>query len=409
MIKYSFIFYSLSLILVASGFAENKIPSNTDQEIRNQQKGKQTLKFEQQKKRLEESIFKIKNRHIPLNGTAVAIGPNIFLTNFHILLLMLGEGPMTNITIREDSVENITLQKENSFFYFHEIDHILAVSALHDLVLFSTKDKVSAYLNIEEIPLSINEKVFALGYPQGRFTAIRKISDVVDKEHRLLFPSDRLKNMGSSGSPLLNEEEKIVGLVSSGSGNMLDIIKLESLRKFIKGGGQNCLHFESLKGCIEQEIKNLENIAESGDRFAQYELAKLYHWGLGLEKDRQQAFKWYKLSAEQGYPPSQTNLSSMYKRGRGTEQNLELSSYWMEKATEQGFFLAQYKLSTRYFKNQNFDLAFPLMQQSAKQGFIPAMSELAEMYSKGLGTEQNLELGSHWSDKWISALQNKSR
>ncbi len=56
----------------------------------------------------------------------------------------------------------------------------------------------------------------------------------------------------------------------------------------------------------------LKPLAEKGHAEAQCILGNLYHLGLGVEKNIQEAVKWYKKSAQQGYCIAENNLNTIY-------------------------------------------------------------------------------------------------
>eukprot|EP00825_Cyclidium_porcatum_P037532 TRINITY_DN4162_c0_g1_i8.p3 TRINITY_DN4162_c0_g1~~TRINITY_DN4162_c0_g1_i8.p3 ORF type:complete len:117 (+),score=33.51 TRINITY_DN4162_c0_g1_i8:226-576(+) len=82
-----------------------------------------------------------------------------------------------------------------------------------------------------------------------------------------------------------------------------------------------------------------------------------------LKKIYSQAFKYYKLSADQGNSNGQNNLGYCYANGKGTEQDLEMA-----------------------FK------AFKYYKLSADQGNANGQYNLGYCYDNGQGTEKNVQL-----------------
>ena len=325
------------------------------------------------------------------SGTAFPIGPNLFVTNFHVLYSMLEE---------ESSIKDVTFHQKGDVFHL-TIKRVVAVSALYDLVLFETEESVTNYLNISDIPIRPNDELLIPGYPQRNFKEVKKTGKAVDNGYHYNFPVNHYFLLGSSGSPVLNTKRQVVGVVTLASINVLSVVKSKHLKRLISGDiGLNCSNL-SLVICIEEEIKNLKKLAEQGDALAQNELSLLYYDGMGVEKNLELAFFWIQKSAEQGYAPAQHNLSRMYYNGEGIEKNLELAFYWIQKSAEQGDALAQYNLSRMYFNGEgvekNLKLAFYWMQQSAEQGDAVSQRHLSRMYSNGEeGVEKNLKLAFYW-------------
>lgn len=52
-------------------------------------------------------------------------------------------------------------------------------------------------------------------------------------------------------------------------------------------------------------------VAEQGYELAQYNMGNMYFYGLGVEKDTEQAIKWYQLAAKQNYQPAIQSLADL--------------------------------------------------------------------------------------------------
>lgn len=76
--------------------------------------------------------------------------------------------------------------------------------------------------------------------------------------------------------------------------------------------------------------------AQAGDVDAQYNLGIMYYHGDGIQKNHDEALKWFHLSAEQGDAEAQYNLGFMYGRGEGTAKDHRTSMEWFQKASSQG-------------------------------------------------------------------------
>lgn len=111
---------------------------------------------------------------------------------------------------------------------------------------------------------------------------------------------------------------------------------------------------------------NISKDAQKGDAKARYELAVMYHRGMGVPRDLKQAARWYRMAAEQGLLKAQVQLASMYAQGEGLAVQLDKAAYWYEKAAEQG-------------------------EKEAQR-------QLAEMYADGAGVEADLEKSLAWSE-----------
>lgn len=90
-------------------------------------------------------------------------------------------------------------------------------------------------------------------------------------------------------------------------------------------------------------------LAQQGEPEAEYHLGILYEYGLGVERDDGEAFKWYRRAAERGHAPAQYGLGLMYFDGRGTGSDATAAAEWMARAAEQGYAPAQYGLGLLRF------------------------------------------------------------
>jgi len=81
-----------------------------------------------------------------------------------------------------------------------------------------------------------------------------------------------------------------------------------------------------------------EPLASQGDAAAQFNLALMYHRGLGVAADEQKAVKWYQKSASNGYARAQEFLAAAYHEGWfGLEKNLQKSEYWSQQLENNRF------------------------------------------------------------------------
>ena len=320
-------------------------------------------------------------------GTAFAVGPNQFVTNFHVIYPMLKE---------KNSLKNIMLLQEDKVLF---IKRALKVNSVYDLVLFETQEEVENYLSIEDIFIEKEEELFTVGYPRGLLTKVSKTEGAFYKDDfSYIFPVNHSDLPGSSGSPLFNKKKQLAGVVYLAFGNILHVIQVKYLEEFINKDTKNCPEWTDFKFCFDREIESLKIRAEQGEALAQYALASHYDEGSssGEEINWDLALYWYEESARQGYLPAQLKLIEIYYDGRGVERNIALAVYWCEQAVKQGYAPAQSILADIYYlgegveRNQN--LAFRLYEASAGQGYAPAQAMLADLYYHGKGVERNQNL-----------------
>jgi TPR repeat protein len=143
-------------------------------------------------------------------------------------------------------------------------------------------------------------------------------------------------------------------------------------------------------------------LAEQGQKEAQYRTANHYVEGLGVEQDIYEAIKWYRKAAEQGHAKAQHELAMCYYEGDGVDKNMREAIKWCRKAAEQGYARSQFSLGAAYANGEGVDKdeveAAKWLHKSAEQGHPFAQYELAKFYLDGVGVEKNF-------DKAIDYLQ----
>lgn len=129
---------------------------------------------------------------------------------------------------------------------------------------------------------------------------------------------------------------------------------------------------------------------------AYYYIGYMYEEGLGITKDDQQAFIWYKKAAEKGNIKAQVRLAKVYEDGRGTNIDLHKAFIWNKIAAGLGNDIAQYNLGCLYEQGKGIDKdpnkALYWYNQSANQGnnhAIVAKSRLESNNNIDLGTEKD--------------------
>jgi TPR repeat protein len=217
-------------------------------------------------------------------------------------------------------------------------------------------------------------------------------------------------------------------------------------------------------GMTAEEVKAFEgyrDLAEKGDREAQFKLGVCYYEGDGVAKARVNAFSWYLKAAEQGLAKAQYNLANCFETGYGvaTDKDQALSWYrkaaaqgyapaqyrygetlsvnpqkirkmkdggiaidyskeeladcWERKAAEQGYYLAQFGLGVKYqlhgdsryvlgrpgpFATPDLSMAVSWYRKAAEQGYPRALISLGELFEEGQGVPKDeVEAYAHYN------------
>ncbi len=92
----------------------------------------------------------------------------------------------------------------------------------------------------------------------------------------------------------------------------------------------------------------LQGQAILGNASAQFDIALMYQYGIGVEKNLQQALKFYQLSAAQQDLQAEYNIGLLYLLGKDTEPDYNLALEWLTDAAFKGNDYAQYALARIY-------------------------------------------------------------
>ncbi len=163
-------------------------------------------------------------------------------------------------------------------------------------------------------------------------------------------------------------------------------------------------------------LEDLEMKAKNGDKLACYILGRSYDsQENGAEQSFEKAMYWYGKGKELGDPRCAYGVGACYHFGDGVEQDkekakqihmeaykplLELIEEEEQEPRKQAF--SKFCLGAYYyfgFGNIERDekKAFELIHNCAMQGHLPAIYDLgANFYYNGVGTEKNLKLSEHY-------------
>jgi tetratricopeptide (TPR) repeat protein len=153
------------------------------------------------------------------------------------------------------------------------------------------------------------------------------------------------------------------------------------------------------------ELEVLKTAAEKGNASDQYHFGRCYENSLSLQlkpdgpltlvvpKNYEEAFKWYRKSAERGYVFAQFQLAEFYQNGRGVTQDYAEAIKWYRKAAEQDFSMAQAKLGSMLYLGlgfpQNYLEAFRWYRNAAEHGSFHGQLALGGLYESGEGVAKD--------------------
>lgn len=311
-------------------------------------------------------------------GTAFFISPNRIITNWHVISSQFMSGK---------DIRSLSIWQEGSYRRL-SVKKLVSISVLHDLALLEVEEESPSYLVLRETAVSDEEEFFMLGYPDGKFRYTLKTSSLKDIDNVYSsFYVKRANLSGNSGGPVLDVNNKVIGVVSASSIlGEVSIIKGSVLRDFISGNIGLSIENQTDLDVINEEIEILKELIKNGlfkyKTIYRSKLAELALLERMVESNELSDFKWFRHLAEQGPAETQYLLGMIFYRGKDIERNFFLAFEWFFRSAKQGYAPAQYYLGRMFYQGrgieQSFLLAFSWFRLAANQGHAVAQYLLLE-------------------------------
>ncbi len=85
---------------------------------------------------------------------------------------------------------------------------------------------------------------------------------------------------------------------------------------------------------LPRDRKYLKQLAQEGDKDAQYALGVAYYTGTDVAKSADKAVEWFRQAAQQGHLMAKLSLSSLYLFGDGVKRDLVKAKKWLDEVDE---------------------------------------------------------------------------
>ena len=146
---------------------------------------------------------------------------------------------------------------------------------------------------------------------------------------------------------------------------------------------------------------------------AQYLIGWFYETGNGVEKDEEEAVKWYKKAANLGSERAQYELGNMYENGRIVEQNDQKALNWYINAAKSPYIDSsvvgsQYRIGVIYEKHEKSYKALEWLLKAANHGHANAQNFLGFMYTNRKGIDDSVKNNDEIAVQWFLKAANKN-
>ena len=158
------------------------------------------------------------------------------------------------------------------------------------------------------------------------------------------------------------------------------------------------------EGKFDLALIEYKRAYEYGDKVqSPFQLGELYYSGLGTQKNVPEAFKWYKISADNGNPQGAYFVAYSYHNGEGTVQDYSKAIEYYYKASD---IVPNANLSLGLLireglgEMKNEEKAYKYIKKGAEMGSPDAQFVLAHGYLMGYGRlPKNRQLAIDWMKK----------
>jgi TPR repeat protein len=139
-----------------------------------------------------------------------------------------------------------------------------------------------------------------------------------------------------------------------------------------------------------------QKAAVNGSKYAQYNLGLCYENGIGIDRDKDKAFVWFKKLAIQEYDNIYNKIVPFY---RGDIKKNDVGVILENENESTQYNLGLYEKQIDIEKNEN--KTFRWFEKLAKQGYGNAQNKLGYFYEKGVNIERDLKTAIYWYQKAV--------
>ena len=147
-------------------------------------------------------------------------------------------------------------------------------------------------------------------------------------------------------------------------------------------------------------VSEMDKLAESDDRYAQYLMGKLWRDGPLLIPNAANARYWFEQAAEQGHLVAQYSLAKLYLSDDVEVRDIRLGMNWLYTAAVNGSSYAMYRLAKECLKGEviekDTEHAIEWFAKSAERGNQYAQYMLGKLYLAGKEVPYDEEQAIHW-------------
>ena len=150
----------------------------------------------------------------------------------------------------------------------------------------------------------------------------------------------------------------------------------------------------------DEAAEQLEQLADTGDAYAQYIIGTAYRDGGLLIPDTAKVQKLLERAAEQGLDAAQYALGKLYLSDDADVHNPAKGIYWLKRSADNGNDFAAYRLGKEYLSGKNTikdaETAVSYLRQAADNGNAYAQYLLGKLTLMGEGVPKDMDAAYEW-------------
>ncbi|MDE0118972.1 MAG: hypothetical protein OXM55_03060 [Bdellovibrionales bacterium] len=283
----------------------------------------------------------------------------------------------------------------------------IALSGKDNLAVLKVKGYTGPFLQISNSLSHKDSEFYVMGFHSENLTVI-KGRNVPQKQRprQITIAGDNLTLNSINGSPVLNKDGQVIGVVTENFLNFIFASRLGHLKSLLETPGLRNASFDELKTIVTTEIKQLYKSAKEGDLWAMYMVGMgVKHVGENV-KNKQSVHQsylessfWFQRAANHNFSPAQLQLGLLSFFGLGLPVNKKRATFLLQKAAQDST-IARFLLGMMLYDgigiSENKQRALFLLKTAAEQGFLLAQLQLFEIFKNDNSDPANKKKSEFW-------------
>ena len=340
----------------------------------------------------QKSVVKVSGKtrfRLTKGGFRTAVGTGFFIdrktvvTNFHVIFPMSPKLP-------------VYVENERGKF---QVKRVKYLSALYDLAVLEVETPGRRMPFLERARPRKGSPFYIFGYPQKKFFRFQGRYAEQKGTDLILFSNNIPKDLimgGASGSPILNGQGKVVGILKMATPNILVGVSVKHLEELLK---KQPLAEKSLKILVRNEFERVRELAHQGNALAQFfmgYIARSLRKYYPVKISKKQSHEWVQESANQGHDVARTVDSNMLILD--SYEIVENSSYLTKFILGISFFIKSYKSESLLDRKKVFEMISAVAEGGLNQAqFITGL-----MLERGFGVRKDKKKAIQWIKKAVN-------